>query len=208
MDYDRSLWVQHRWDAFLDKRPVQDPHGTNRRGSRPAFNEGQILNKAQDFYQKKKEKRGRHRHFGREFGRVPPPQRRIENKLDKLLRREGDGNEDIKTIDFLLSKENYNDLLSSVGNRIGRGFKQPPGPGGFGGPGGPGDHRGGPGGPGGHRGGPGGHREGPGGPGEHRGGPDMEYNSQVIKGDVDKIEQSNDELKAGSKKKNYIYNSI
>ena len=74
---------------------------------RENFNEKQILNKAMEFYHKKKEKRGHHHRFGREFGRVPnPPQRRVENKLDMLLKR-GDSNEEIKTIDFLLSKENY-----------------------------------------------------------------------------------------------------
>ena len=182
----------------LTQRFALPPKGMPHNKPRENFNEKQILNKAMEFYHKKKEKRGHHHRFGREFGRVPnPPQRRVENKLDMLLKR-GDSNEEIKTIDFLLSKENYKDLLSSVGKRIRKGFKGPPpqpentyfdgmqkhGPGGpesggFGGPGGK----------------------------DKFDGFDIEnennnnINSQLIKGDVNKFEVSKDEVKA-SKKKN------
>jgi hypothetical protein len=99
------------------------------------FKEEDILKNAMEFYNNKrrgKRKNGHHRKR-KGFGNyTQPTMSKVPNKLDILLQKNtnednnnnnNNENEEIKTLDFLLSKDNYFELMENIADKIGKEFK-------------------------------------------------------------------------------------
>ena len=112
-------------NSYSDFMPLAHrfrPHGKREERKKREFKEDDIMHKAMDFYSnRKKGKRRRHRRKG--FGRKGEPrQMKIKSKLDTLLGKSDESNE-IQTIDFLLNKDNYYELMDNVSEKIDKGLK-------------------------------------------------------------------------------------
>ncbi len=88
------------------------------------FKEDEVMHKAMDFYSNRKKGKGRRRHKRKGFGRREEPrQRKIKSKLDTLLGKSDESNEEIHTIDFLLNKDNYYELMDNISDKIDKQLK-------------------------------------------------------------------------------------
>ena len=100
------------------------PHDKREERKKREFKEDEVMHKTMDLYSNRKKGKCRRRHKIKSFERTEEPrQMKIKSKLDTLLGKSDESNEEIHTIDFLLNKDNYYELMDNISVKIDKQLK-------------------------------------------------------------------------------------